>query len=347
MPATVLVSGATGFIAQHIVKLLISKNYTVIGTVRLAAKGDKLKANLDSMNKGKFEYSIVPDMSIEGAFDKVLSDFPDISVVLHTASPCFFDTTEQEKDLMIPAINGTKSIMNAIKRQVLDSKCKITRVVITSSDSAIYSVEDEHNASLSFDESSWNNMSYEDSLKNPVSAYYGSKSFAEKAAWEIASTPGFPKLTTVNPVYVFGPQAFENEVSDVLNVSNELINNLIKIGPDGKFDNEKGGFVDVKDVAVAHLAAFEEDYTAGKRLYMSNGKFSVQMMLDIINKNFPHLKGKIPVGNPGSGPKDILMLAKTSNEKTRKLLNIHWAPMDKCVIDVVNQILLSKRRSSL
>ena len=40
---TVFVSGANGFIAQHVVKQLLNKGYSVVGTVRSAAKGDSLK----------------------------------------------------------------------------------------------------------------------------------------------------------------------------------------------------------------------------------------------------------------------------------------------------------------
>lgn len=346
MAITVLVTGASGFIAQHIVKLLVSKGYFVVGTVRLAAKGDKLKANLENVKKGHFSYSIVPDIATEGAFDEVFTQNPEISVVLHTASPFFYDTTDPEQDLVIPAIRGTENIMNAIKEQVLAGKSKIERVVITSSDAALYSAEDEQNAALSFDESSWNNIAYEDAIKDPISAYYGAKSYAEKAAWRIAATPGFPKVTAVNPVYVFGPQAFENEVGPVLNTSNEMIQNLIKIGPQGSFDNDKGGFVDVRDVAAIHAAAFEQEQTIGKRLYATNGKFSVQMMLDIMN-GIPSLKGKVPVGKPGSGPQDILTLASTSNQKSRDLLKIEWISLENCVKSVVEQILASKRESSL
>lgn len=344
---TILVSGASGFIAQHVIKLLILKNYSVVGTVRLAAKGDKLKQNLDSLNRGKFEYSIVPDIAAEGAFDDVFAQFPDISVVLHMASPVTFEVGDPERDLVIPAIRGTENILNTIKAQVLDGKCKITRVVITSSDAAIYCPEDEFNAALSFDETSWNNISYEDSIKDPENAYYGGKSFAEKVAWKFADIPGFPKVTAVNPVYVFGPQAFNNEVGEVLNFSNELINNLMKVGPTGEFYNQMGGFVDVKNVAEAHLAAFEKDCTVGKRLYLTNGKYSMQIMLDIMNKQFPQLKGKIPVGTPGSGPKDILQLAKTNNDKTRELLGLEWVSMEQTVVDVVSQVLASKGRSVL
>lgn len=342
MSTTVLITGASGFIAQHIVKLLIDKGYSVIGTVRLKAKGEKLKANCDHISAGKFQYTIVPDIGSKNAFDDVFSSNPQISVVLHTASPFFYDTTDPEKDLVLPAINGTMNVMEAIKKEVKSGNRNIRRVVITSSDAALYSADDEQNPELSFDETSWNNISYADAIKDPINAYYGAKSFAEKIAWDSAKTSGFPPLVSVNPVYVFGPQAFENEVSETLNTSNELIHGLIKIGPTGNFDNDKGGFVDVRDVAKAHVAALEDAKLIGKRLYMSNGKFSVQMLLDIVNSKVPALKGKIPVGNPGSGPHDISTMAKTSNTKTRELLEIEWVSLTDCVIDVVDQILRSR-----
>lgn len=339
MPSTVLVTGASGFIAQHIVKLLINKGYNVVGTVRLAAKGEKLKANCDNVSAGKFQYILVPDIGSENAFDHIFSAHPQISIVLHTASPFFYDTKDPEKDLVLPAIKGTTNIMKAIQDEINGGNNTIKKVVITSSDAALYSADDEQDSTLSFDESSWNNISYADAIKDPINAYYGAKSFAEKIAWEASKSSSFPSLVSVNPVYVFGPQAFENEVSETLNTSNELIHGLLKLGPEGKFDNDKGGFVDVRDVAKAHLAAMEEDKLIGKRLYMSNGKFSVQMILDIVNSKIPSFKGKIPVGTPGSGPKDISTMAKTSNTATRELLGIEWVSLDDCVIDVVDQII--------
>lgn len=339
MTRTVFVSGASGFIAQNIVKLLIEKGYNVIGTVRTAEKGESLKKCLASE---KFTYEIVPDISVEGAFDKVLEKHSEINVLLHTASPFFYDTTDPENDLVLPAINGTKNILKAVKQY----GAQIERVVITSSDAAIYSADDEQNSDLSFNESNWNSISYEDAIKDPIAAYYGAKTFAEKAAWDfVKENDSNFKLTAVNPVYVFGPQAFASEVKGKLNTSNELINTLTKLGPSDLFDNDKGGFIDVRDVAKAHLMAFESEDTINKRLYLTNGHFSTQMMLDIMNKNFPELKGKIPIGNPGTGSQDILTLAKMSNDATRQILDFDFNSLEKVVVDTVAQILDARKRT--
>ena len=53
---SVFVSGATGYIAQHIVKTLLEKNYKVVGSVRSTEKGEKLKKLLQSAN---FNYEVV------------------------------------------------------------------------------------------------------------------------------------------------------------------------------------------------------------------------------------------------------------------------------------------------
>lgn len=91
--------------------------------------------------------------------------------------------------------------------------------------------------------------------------------------------------------------------------------------------------------------AFESEDTINKRLYLTNGHFSTQMMLDIVNKNFPELKGKIPIGNPGTGSQDILTLAKMSNDATRQILNFDFNSLEKVVADTVAQILDARKRT--
>lgn len=61
-PAKVLVTGASGFLAASIIQALVDKNYSVVGTVRKASKGDYLK------QKFGIDYVIVEDMeAVSGA----------------------------------------------------------------------------------------------------------------------------------------------------------------------------------------------------------------------------------------------------------------------------------------
>lgn len=69
----VLVTGASGFIATHIVEQLLLAGYHVRGTVR---DEKKVAWTTELFKKrhgaGKFSAVIVPDMSIEGAFDEAM-----------------------------------------------------------------------------------------------------------------------------------------------------------------------------------------------------------------------------------------------------------------------------------
>ncbi|EGW35140.1 uncharacterized protein SPAPADRAFT_58329 [Spathaspora passalidarum NRRL Y-27907] len=332
----VFITGASGFIAQHIIKLLLARNYEIIGTVRTKAKGELLRSCLSPTDK--FTYEIVSDIAEPGAFDHALKKNPGITYVFHAASPCFFETTDPEHDILIPAIRGTENILSAIVKY----QPEVQRVVLTSSDAAIYSNEDEINSKLSFNESNWNNTKYEDALNDGITAYYCAKALAEKYAWEfmLKNIPSFG-LVAINPVYVFGPQAYG--VPENLNASNELFTKLLNLGPDEKFDNEMGGFIDVRDIASAHVFAIDSKEAVGRRLLVSNGQYSAQMILDIINKHFPQLN--LPKGNEGTGEYDTMNLARVNNSATRKLLNRRFNSLENIVVDTVSQLLDSRKNS--
>lgn len=211
--------------------------------------------------------------------------------------------------------------------------------MFTSGDAALFSVVDENNPALTHDDTSWKNTSRDEGLRGyALDAYYTDKALAEKTAWKFAAKPGFPALTVVNPAYVFGPQAFDSEAAATLNFTNESLSKIIKADPNGEWLNEMGGFIHVSDIARAHLAAFEQENTIGKRLYVTNGPLCFQMILDIMNTKIPRLRGKVPVGKPETGPAPVLALAKTDNTATRKLLNFEVLSLEQCVIDFVAQL---------
>lgn len=332
-PTSVFLSGATGYIAQHIAQDLVSHGYKVVGTVRSTEKGDRLKKNLGS----NFTYEIVKDIGVKGAFDEALKAHPEVTVFLHTASPFHFNVQDVEKDLLNPAVEGTKNALSAIATHAP----QVTRVVVTSSYASIFTIEKDADSKNHFDEDSWNEITWEEAKADPAHGYCGSKTFAEKAAWDFVKNekPHF-KLSTVNPSYVFGPQAFSSEVTDTLNTSAEIINSVLKLKPDDEVPSVSGLYVDVRDVAKAHRIAFEKEDAAGQRLFTSSTqRFHAQDILDIVNENFSQLKGKIPVGKPGSGTELTKGNASVNNDRTKKLLGFEFINLKKSVIDTIQQLL--------
>lgn len=335
MPESVFVSGATGFIAQHLVKLLLEKGYKVVGTVRSESKGTHLSKLLNSAN---FSYEIVPDIEPEGAFDEALKKHPEVTVFLHTASPFHFKATNSEEELLKPAVNGTKNALKAIEKY----GPQIKKVVVTSSYAAISTAEKEGDASHTNNEDSWNEISWEEAKKDAYAGYRGSKKFAEKAAWDYVAEekPKFV-INYVNPSFVFGPQAFDSELKDNLNTSSEILNGFLKMKPDSKVPGTRGGFVDVRDVAKAHVVAFEKNLS-NERLLLNAGRFAAQDILDILNEKFSALKGKIPEGKPGAGKAVNDRMCKIVNDKTKQILGFQLIDLETTVYDSVKQILDAK-----
>lgn len=337
MPETVFITGASGYIAQNIAVQLAAKGYNIVGTVRTTAKGEYL---VQQLGGDKFSYEIVTDLDKENCFDEAVAAHPEISVVLHVASPCFFTTTDAERDILKPAIAGTKNILSAI----LKHAPQVRRVVHTSSDSAVMSFKEEHDASHSVDETSWNEISYQDCLVSPVEAYYGSKAIAEKYAWTfVKENPVNFKLSTVCPSYVFGPQPFEDPIGgkSFVNVSNEEILGLLDYKSEDEFQDLTGGYIYSKDIARAHVEAFERDDLAGKRLLVSSGSFGTQYILDIVHEKFPQLAAKVIKGpNPGEGKQELpTKLAAVNNAKTRALLGWEFKTLEDIVEETVQQYL--------
>lgn len=331
---TVLVSGASGFIALHTVQELIKQGYTVVGSVRSSEKGEYVKKA--SGNPEKFSYEIVKDIAEEGAFDEFVKKHPEATVFLHTASPFHFNVTDVEKDLLQPAIRGTKSALQSIK----DYGSNIKRVVVTSSYAAIASAEMDLKAGKEYDETSWNDITWEKALENPLLGYYGSKTFAERAAWEFVKeqNPNFV-LSTVNPAYVFGPQPTDDFNSEKLNTSSEIINAAMKLlSPSADVYPVNASAVDVRDVAKAHLVAFEKDEAKNERLVLITGLFTQQDILDVLHKKFPKQAENVPVGTPGSQKEEIKTRCTPVNDKTRKILDFPLISIEQTIADSAQQI---------
>ena len=112
----VLVTGGSGFIALHILELLIAQGHSVVTSVRSESKAQLLKKAFPNASKEQLDFVFVQDVAQEGAFDEAVKSDPPFEWVIHTASPFHFNVTDVKKDLLDPAIVGTTGILKAIKK---------------------------------------------------------------------------------------------------------------------------------------------------------------------------------------------------------------------------------------
>jgi dihydroflavonol-4-reductase len=259
----VLVTGASGFIASRIIEILLTKGYRVRGTVRSLGKEKEL-APLRGLGGAKERLELVQaDLLTPGAYDSAAAG---CEYVMHTASPYVLDAKDPQKDLVDPAVMGTKNVLAASNRAG-----SVKRVVLTSSMAA---VTDEPEGDHVLTEADWNSKSSLE--RNP---YYFSKTMAEKAGWEFIAgeKPAFD-LVAINPFLVIGPSLIP-----AINTSNQMFIDLLKGAYPGVM-NLTWGFVDVRDVADAHVRGMETP-SAGGRYICAGEIIAMRALVELLTKN--------------------------------------------------------------
>ena len=131
----VLVTGASGFIAEHCIIELLKNNYSVKGSLRSMNREQEvreaIKTEIDDVNLEFCKLDLLKDDGWEDAMQ-------DCEFLMHVASPFVIEDPKDENELIKPAKEGTLRALNAAK------KAGIKRVVITSSVAAINSVSYTH-----------------------------------------------------------------------------------------------------------------------------------------------------------------------------------------------------------
>jgi len=93
----VLLTGGSGFIAAHVLDILLQHGHSVVTTVRSQEKADKIKKAHSSYGSDKLDFAIVEDIAQENAFDEAVVSDPPFEAVIHTASPFHFNVTDVQK----------------------------------------------------------------------------------------------------------------------------------------------------------------------------------------------------------------------------------------------------------
>ena len=160
----VLVTGATGYIASHIISLLLPK-YLVRGTVR-SLKNPKNSFLIELQPSSNLEL-VEADLLTTKDWDPITQN---CDYIIHVASPFPSKPPKNEDDLIRPAVLGTKAVLMSGIRS------KVKKIVVTSSVAAIIA---GHVVKTTFTEDDWSQVD------GNVPAYEKSKFYAEKEVWKI------------------------------------------------------------------------------------------------------------------------------------------------------------------
>ena len=250
---TVLVTGGTGFIGLHCLQQLLDKGYKVRTTIRSESRKQEVLEAMKkhSSNCENLEFYIADLLKDDGWKEAVEGS----KYVLHVASPFFLGEPENEGVFIKPAVEGTLRVLKAC------ADADVQKVVLTSSFAAVgYGHPREKEV---YTEEDWS------SVDGEISAYAKSKTLAEKAAWEFVENLEESKkfdLTVINPVAVTGPML----TSDI-GSSNDFLLKLIS-GSMPACPKIHMGYIDVRDVAKAHIFSMTEEKTNGERIIVSENE---------------------------------------------------------------------------
>ncbi|KAK7478999.1 hypothetical protein BaRGS_00029760, partial [Batillaria attramentaria] len=247
VPAKVLVTGASGYIASHVVKQLQEAGHQVRGTVRSVKNTDKVKHlyNLCPYAAHKLELVEADLMDAESWQPAVQG----MTYVIHVASPFPMTQPKNEDELIIPARDGTLNVLRACAKVPT-----IKRIVLTSSCASVgWEPRGENEPPRT--EADWTDV-------DKVDAYSKSKTLAERAAWEfVRGLSGEERfeLAVINPSLVLGPPLHGSACSSV-DVMKQLLEKQTPVLPRMNL-----AIVDVRDVAQAHVRAMTSPDAAGNR----------------------------------------------------------------------------------
>ncbi|KAL9658410.1 hypothetical protein ABK040_015729 [Willaertia magna] len=299
----VLITGVNGFVGSHICKELLEHNYKVIGTIRDINNQSKYKHLLKFENANNNLILKEAEIMQEGIFNEILKE---CDFVIHTACPFYLTPTEDtyydaEKNLLEPALKGTRNLLNGIELNIP----KIKKFIIVSSTGALIGFQDKIVGKL-YTEEDWNVKS---TISHNPFAY--SKTMAEKEVWkwleEMKLKYGdnnIPDVISLNPSFILGPvlqieRINELGISELNHSCKVMLNHLMKkkvLGEEeGKFCKADGfNMVDVRDVAKAHRLVIESNQILRQRFVLASDKYQWINVSRLLVKLYPELEKTLP-----------------------------------------------------
>jgi len=247
----VLVTGGTGFIAQHCILALLASGYRVRTTVRSLTREKDVRGNLQvgGAEPGNRLSFATADLESDRGWIEATAG---CSFVLHGASPTPSGSQVREENWIKPAVEGNLRVLRAARHT------GVKRVVLTSAFGAVGVGHKPLNRP--FNETDWSD------LRGNVAPYQRSKTLSERAAWDFIAREGHGlELSAVNPVTVLGP-ALGADYSHSI----RLIRNLMDGQPGCPKLNTC--IVDARDVADLHLRAMTHPAARGERFLATAGE---------------------------------------------------------------------------
>lgn len=248
----VLVTGAAGFIGSHVVGLLLAEGKTVRGTVRRMTDANFLH-ELPQHERAALEI-VEMDLLDSSAVHQAVNG---CDTIVHCAATLMVDVKDAKRDVVDPSVIGTTHLCEAI----LENK-SIHTVIHTSSVAAIRTTNYDNGHTFTSDD-------WCDDASIQSNPYGFAKAEAERIMRKCidgcSQQSRQIRLITIHPSIVFGPVFHERHTSGSMAYLKHFSGRLPFVL------NMHINFVDVRDVAKAHVAALHQGEDGSRYLLHSKG----------------------------------------------------------------------------
>ncbi|KAH9688902.1 Epimerase domain-containing protein [Citrus sinensis] len=342
----VCVTGAGGYLASWVVKLLLSKDYFVRGTVR--EPSDEKNTHLYKLEKASENLKLFKADLLD--YDSVKSAIVGCNGVFHVASPVPSSSVE----LIEPAVKGTLNVLKACL------EAKVKRVIVVSSGAAV-GLNPRWPKGQIMDETCWSDKEY-CRTTNVTNSQSEALEFAKRTGLDVV---------TVCPNLILGPllqsnvnssslvlikRLKGNKLSSVVRVSacddkenflaaclvavgtgvfqflyaylNSNKQSLLSVYTEGyeSLENRLRMIVDVRDVAEALLLAYEKAEAEGRYICTAH-LIRERDLFDKLKSLYPNYNYP---KNFTEGREDVTM----SSEKLQRL-GWSFRPLEETLIDSI------------
>ncbi|XP_057453944.1 cinnamoyl-CoA reductase CAD2-like [Lotus japonicus] len=309
----VCVTGASGYIASWIVKFLLQRGNTVKATVRDPNDPKKVGHLLRLDGARERLHLFKANLLEEGSFNSVVQG---CHGVFHTASPFYYDVEDPQAELLDPAVKGTLNVLKSCANSP-----SLKRVVLTSSIAAVAYNGKSRTPDVVVDETWFSDPHF--NLEANM-WYVLSKTLAEDAAWKFARENNID-MVTINPAMVIGPL-----LQPVLNTSAAAVLNFVNGAQ--TFPNATFGWINVKDVANAHIQAYESASASGRYCLVERVVHHSEIV-KILRELYPTLQ----LPEKCADDKPYVPTYQVSKDKA-KSLGIEFVPLEMSLRETVESL---------
>lgn len=274
---TILVTGASGFVAKHLIGQLLAAGHRVRGTVRGQGKVPGIWEAVRVLAPGQEAglELVEADLLSDAGWSEAMAG---VDAVMHVAAAIVAGEPRDASLVVRPAVEGTERVLQHAHA------VGIKRVIMTSSIATVgYGLGHERGVRR-YTEADFTNI---ETMRHAW-AYCIGKTLAERAAWAFAGSNGM-ELTTIHPGAILGPVTDKDT-----SISLGLVTGLL----DGSTPAmARIGFAisDVRDVAAMHVATLDKPESIGQR-YLCTGPFmTFEQVADVLRRAYPERKITIKV----------------------------------------------------